>query len=174
MNAVTEGILTDTLRTFLETNVPKNSKKAPVQLGVIDPNLGAAINEALSIPVTHVGAVPEIVRGIRTNLTKFVKGLNNDSVKQTQLGLGHSYSRGKVKFNVNRVDNMIIQSIALVDQLDKDINTFAMRIREWYSYHFPELYKVVSDNHQYALCANFIKERTSLSEESLPQLEQIV
>ena len=50
-------------------------------------------------------------------------------MKQTELGLGHSYSRGKVKFNVNRADNMIIQSIALVDQLDKDINTFAMRIK---------------------------------------------
>ena len=45
------------------------------------------------------------------------------------LGLGHSYSRAKVKFNVNRSDNMIIQSISLLDQLDKDINTFAMRIR---------------------------------------------
>lgn len=50
-------------------------------------------------------------------------------MKQTELGLGHSYSRGKVKFNINRVDNMIIQSIALIDQLDKDINTFAMRIK---------------------------------------------
>ena len=37
----------------------------------------------------------------------------------------------KVKFDVNRVDNMIIQAIALLDQLDKDINTFSMRIREW-------------------------------------------
>lgn len=46
-----------------------------------------------------------------------------------QLGLGHSYSRAKVKFNVHRVDNMIIQSIALLDQMDKDINTFSMRIR---------------------------------------------
>ena len=37
-----------------------------------------------------------------------------------------SYSRAKVKLNVNRVDNMIIQSISLLDQLDKDINTFSM------------------------------------------------
>ena len=28
---------------------------------------------------------------------------------KAQLGLAHSYSRAKVKFNVNRVDNMIIQ-----------------------------------------------------------------
>ena len=48
---------------------------------------------------------------------------------KAQLGLGHSYSRAKVKFNVNRVDNMIIQSISLMDQLDKDINTFSMRLR---------------------------------------------
>lgn len=39
----------------------------------------------------------------------------------------------QVKFDVHRVDNMVIQSIALLDQLDKDINTFGMRIREWYS-----------------------------------------
>lgn len=37
----------------------------------------------------------------------------------------------QVKFDVHRVDNMVIQSIALLDQLDKDINTFGMRIREW-------------------------------------------
>ena len=58
---------------------------------------------------------------------------------KAQLGLGHAYSRAKVKFNVNKSDNMIIQSIALLDQLDKDVNTFSMRIREWYSYHFPGL-----------------------------------
>ena len=34
-----------------------------------------------------------------------------------------------MKFNVHRVDNMIIQTIAILDQLDKDINTFSMRIR---------------------------------------------
>lgn len=37
----------------------------------------------------------------------------------------------QVKFDVHRVDNMVIQSIALLDQLDKDINLFGMRIREW-------------------------------------------
>merc|ERR1711970_420805 len=127
----------------------------------------------MDISITHIGAVEEILRGIRLHFPSFVAGLTPTAEAKAQLGLGHSYSRAKVKFNVNRVDNMIIQSIALVDQLDKDINTFAMRIREWYSYHFPELYKVVSYNHQYALCADFIKDRHSLSEASLEGLEQI-
>jgi len=74
----------------------------------------------------------------------------------------------QVKFNVNRVDNMVIQAIALLDTLDKDINTFVMRVREWYSWHFPELVKVVPDNYQYSRLALFIKEKTSLSEDSIP------
>lgn len=56
----------------------------------------------------------------------------------------------QVKFNVHKVDNMVIQAIALLDTLDKDVNTFVMRVREWYSWHFPELVKIVNDNYQYA------------------------
>ena len=41
------------------------------------------------------------------------------------------FFKKKVKFNPGRADNMIIQSIALLDQLDKDLNTFAMRVSEW-------------------------------------------
>ena len=63
----------------------------------------------------------------------------------------------QVKFNPGRADNMIIQSIALLDQMDKDINTFAMRVKEWYCWHFPELRQVVPDNFLFARCASFIK-----------------
>ena len=65
----------------------------------------------------------------RFHFAKFVDGLSAKNCEKAQLGLGHSYSRCKVKFNVHRVDNMIIQSIALLDQIDKDINTFSMRLR---------------------------------------------
>ncbi|AQK95453.1 hypothetical protein ZEAMMB73_Zm00001d011009 [Zea mays] len=33
-----------------------------------------------------------------------------------------------MKFNVNRVDNMVIQAIFLLDMLNKDINSFSMRV----------------------------------------------
>jgi nucleolar protein 56 len=135
---------------------------------VIEPKLAASITEALGTQCLHTGVIPEIVRGIRFHFHNLVKGFTLQTSGKAQLGLGHSYSRAKVKFNVNRVDNMIIQSIALLDQLDKDVNTFSMRIREWYSYHFPELVKIVPDNYMYARVAHFIKNRKELSEESLP------
>lgn len=40
--------------------------------------------------------------------------LQPTDLEKAQLGLGHSYSRAKVKFNVNRVDNMVIQAIFFV------------------------------------------------------------
>lgn len=69
---------------------------------------------------------------------------------------------------------MIIQGIALLDQLDKDVNTFSMRIREWYSYHFPELVKIVTDNYMYSRTVFLIKNRKELDDSKLEELEEII
>ena len=100
--------------------------------------------------------------------------MQEGDLNKARLGLGHSYSRSKVKFNVNRVDNMIIQSISLLDTLDKDVNTFCMRVREWYSWHFPELVRIVSDNYTYARVAKLVKDKSKLGEEALPELTEII
>jgi len=173
INAVSEGMVTDDLKIFLNTNMPKGGKQSAV-LGVIDSKLSASINESCDIKCSHIGVVPEILRGIRMHFSKLVKGFTQTTSDKAQLGLSHSYSRAKVKFNVNKSDNMIIQSIALLDQLDKDINTFSMRIREWYSYHFPELYKIVPELALYAKCVKEIKNRKLLTAEKLEALEAIV
>jgi nucleolar protein 56 len=170
-NMITEGIIHDNLQTFLEANLP-HEKKSKIALGVSDGKLGAAIMENLEINCFTAGSVPEIMRGIKQHFHFFVKGLTQKSEVKAQLGLCHGFSRCKVKFNVNRADNMIIQSISLLDQLDKDINTFCMRIREWYSYHFPELYKIVKDNHMYAKLVNLIEEKKTceFKEEQIAEL----
>lgn len=45
---------------------------------------------------------------------------------------------------------MIVQAISLLDDLDKELNNYVMRCREWYGWHFPELGKIVTDNLAYA------------------------
>jgi len=160
-NAISEHAMTQALQDFLEMNLPKKSKK--YSLGVIDPGLATAISDGLGgISCRSDDTVREIIRGCRLHLTTFVKGLEGGASEKAQLGLGHSYSRSKVKFNPARSDNMIIQSIALLDQMDKDINTFAMRVREWYSWHFPELKDVVKDNIMFARAAAYIGEKKSI------------
>ncbi len=168
-NAISEHAMTDSLKSFLEMNLPKSSSKkkegqaSPFVLGVIDSGLATAISEGIpGISVRSDDTVREIARGARLHLTSLIKGLDNGGIEQAQLGLGHSYSRGKVKFNPARSDNMIIQSIALLDQMDKDLNTFAMRVREWYSWHFPELKDLVKDNYMFARCAAYIQDKKTL------------
>lgn len=66
------------------------------------------------------------------------------------LGLSHSLARHKLKFSPDKIDTMIVQAIALLDDLDKELNTYAMRVKEWYGWHFPEMAKIVNDNIAYA------------------------
>jgi nucleolar protein 56 len=170
------GVVNEHLQSLLELNLSKPSKKSKssVLLGVLDPVLGGNIKSSLSIPCIANATSNALLRGVRLHAAKLLKGLEANDITKAQLGLGHSYSRAKLKFNVNRADNMIIQAIALLDQLDKDVNLFSMRIREWYGYHFPELVKLVPDNHQYARVAHFIGDKDALDEEKLPDLAAIL
>ena len=168
------GTVNEDLRALLELNLSKPSKNSSIVLGVADPILASAIRAALKIKCDTSESTAELIRGIRFHASKLLKGLQSDDLTKAQLGLGHSYSRSKLKFNVNRVDNMIIQAIALLDQLDKDVNLFSMRIREWYGYHFPELVKIVPDNYEYARAAKFIGAKETLTADKLPDLAALL
>jgi nucleolar protein 56 len=180
-NAVSEHAMSDTLHNFLEMNLPKKMNK--FTLGVIDPGLATAISDGLGVSCRSDDTIREVSRGCRMHLETFVKGLEGGAAAKAQLGLGHSYSRSKIKFNPARSDNMIIQSIALLDQMDKDLNTFAMRVREWYSWHFPELKDVVKDNIMFARAAAFVQDKSTIfhtgenakeGEDKLPGLIEIL
>ncbi|XP_006650085.1 nucleolar protein 56-like [Oryza brachyantha] len=175
-NAISEGIMTDELRSFLELNLPKpkEGKKAKYSLGVVEPKVGSHISEVTGIPCQSNEFVQELLRGVRLHFDRFISELKKSDLEKAQLGLGHSYSRAKVKFNVNRVDNMVIQAIFLLDTLDKDINSFSMRVREWFSWHFPELVKIVNDNYIYAKLANYIKDKSELAEKDIPTLADLI
>ena len=53
-------------------------------------------------------------------------------------------------------------------------NIFSFWIREWYSWHFPELVKIINDNYLYAKTAKFVKDKSKLTDEALPELTEVV
>jgi nucleolar protein 58 len=120
------------------------------QLAVMDKQLGGAINKKLGIDCVYNQGALEVLRGIRGRLHDLVEGLDQEDTKAMALGLSHTLSRFKLKFSPDKVDTMIVQAIGLLDDIDKELNNFAMRLREWYGWHFPELAKVVTDNQVYA------------------------
>eukprot|EP00325_Prymnesiales_sp_UTEX-LB-985_P000887 CAMPEP_0174702764 /NCGR_PEP_ID=MMETSP1094-20130205/6940_1 /TAXON_ID=156173 /ORGANISM="Chrysochromulina brevifilum, Strain UTEX LB 985" /LENGTH=541 /DNA_ID=CAMNT_0015900583 /DNA_START=82 /DNA_END=1710 /DNA_ORIENTATION=+ len=173
---VSEGAMTESLRAFLEQNVPmpKQGKKSKFALGVSEHKIGGMVQDELGVTCVCNDLTAELLRGVRNHLPSFLAALRPGDLERAQLGLAHSYSRSKVKFDVNRADKHIIQAIAILDNLDKDINTFAMRVREWYSWHFPEMVKIVNDNYMFARLVILIKRRDSLSDASLPAITAIV
>ena len=110
-------------------------------------------------PSPRSNQVLELSRGIRSQLTGLISGLAGADLRPMSLGLSHSLSRYKLKFSPDKVDTMIVQAIGLLDDLDKELNTYAMRVREWYGWHFPEMTKIVTDNIQYAKCVVFMGTR---------------
>jgi nucleolar protein 56 len=181
LNQLAEGECSDQLVNFLSENLPafkkksgdpddsKKKKRDVSQLGVVDKVLGSSIKARLGLDCVADDLVFELLRGIRQHASKLIgSDPSGKLLAQAQLGLAHSYSRNKVKFNVHRADNMIIQSSCLLDTLDKDLNTANMRLREWYGWHFPELSRLIPEVGQYARCVLVIGDKNNaVSLESL-------
>ena len=155
--ALCEGKLDKNLAKFLKAKGPKEGKG---KLAVIDSKLGNLIKDKLGIKCLYNDSVLELMRGIRLQLDSLL-GLPKEEKMAFQLGLSHSLARFKLKFSPEKVDTMIIQAIALLDELDKELNTYSMRVREWYGWHFPEMGKIIVDNLMYAKTVRAMAVRTN-------------
>jgi nucleolar protein 56 len=73
----------------------------------------------------------------------------------------------KVKRAVEKRDLMVAQAIQTLDDLDKTINLFMGRLREWYGLHFPELNRLVEKHETYARLVLSLGERENFTLENL-------
>merc|ERR1712086_1125293 len=104
------------------------------------------------------GVLPEIALNfLSTSLPKVKAG------KKAKFVLGVSDPK---------IGNAISESLSIPCECN-DLNTFAMRVREWYSWHFPELVKIVNDNVMLAKLAIAIRNKTELNDDSLEMLEEL-
>lgn len=98
---------------------------------VADAKLGSAIKDKLSLQCVSNSAVQELMRCIRSQADSLISGLPEKELTAMTLGLAHSLSRYKLKFSPDKIDTMIIQAQCLLDDLDKELNNYVMRAREW-------------------------------------------
>lgn len=64
--------------------------------------------------------------------------------------LSMQIARKAVTEAITKRDIYAIQAVRTIDDLDKTINLFAGRIREWYGLHFPELDRAIDNHDTYA------------------------
>jgi nucleolar protein 58 len=141
---------------------------------IADKKLGKAIKEKLGIECKVGTKADELLRCIRFQMTSLLSDLDEKELKSMSLGLSHTMSRYKLSFSTEKVDTMIIQAVSLLDDLDKELNNYAMRLKEWYSWHFPELAKIVTDNITYAQMVMQIGMRQTVKNLDMDVMTEIV
>lgn len=162
------GELSKPIRKFLQ----KNFVDAGIaeQLAVMDAKLGKAIKTTLNIACVHGDETLAMFRAIKGNLQTLIEEVSAEQMGQTALGLAHNLNRYKLKFSPDKIDMMVVQAVALLEDLDKEINKYAMRAKEWYGWHFPELAKLIQDNTVYCKLVLAMKTRFHAKETDLTSI----
>jgi len=73
----------------------------------------------------------------------------------------------RVKGAVEKRDLVIAQAIQTLDDLDRTINLFMSRVREWYGIHFPELDRLLEKHETYARLVVELGSRENFTVENL-------
>ena len=131
------------------------------------------------------------MRCIRSQADSLIGGLPKQEMMAMALGLAHSLSRYKLKFSPDKIDTMIVQvgvvklfdgisnfidmiilqqAVSLLDDLDKELNNYVMRCREWYGWHFPEMGKIVTDNLAFVRTVQVMGLRTNAATTDLSEV----
>ena len=136
--------------------------------------LAAEAEEKLGIKV-EVSKPSEAGKIFRSNMEKFA--VEAGFVKNAEeFGLWiHNVSmeiaKLKVKGAVEKRDLIVAQAIQTLDDLDKTVNLFMGRIREWYGIHFPELDRLVEKHETYTRLVLNLGNRDNFTVEELEKEE---
>lgn len=167
VKATSKGILTVELSRFLNDNFPK-SPKAILGVSAKSPAFGI-----LNIRHRADTYTRRLLKGIRIHFERYM-GLNPSDLEKAQRTLALSYSSAKVMCDTNGNDNMIIQGISVLDTLNKDCNSMAIRLKERFGCHFPELVNLVDDGYLYARVVKMIEDKSMLTDNHISTLADIL
>ena len=134
-------------------------------------------HERLKIAV-EVAHPSEAGEALRANLEQFAvqTGFVEDprQLRDWTHRVSMEMTKIKVKKAAAKRDMLVVQAIQAIDDIDKTVNIFMGRIREWYGLHFPELDRILDKHETYARLVanlgpreNFTAER--LEKEGLPK-----
>ncbi|MGC8816360.1 MAG: C/D box methylation guide ribonucleoprotein complex aNOP56 subunit [Candidatus Hadarchaeum sp.] len=91
--------------------------------------------------------IPNVAGSIlREKLQDIVEDLGFEKLDDFVREVNFILTRHKLRTEAAQRDSLIIQSIGLLDDIDKFANILIVRVREWYSIHFPELDRLVQDH----------------------------
>ena len=117
------------------------------------PEIGRNVHEKLHVEV-DVAKPSEAGELLRKNLEKFAMEVGfvergtelRDWIHEVSMEL----TKIQVRMAVEKRDLVVAQAIQTLDDLDKTVNLFMGRLREWYGLHFPELDRLLEKHETYS------------------------
>ena len=126
----------------------------------------------IEVDVEKPSEAGELLRG---NLEKFAVDLGfvkrQEQLREWVHKVSMELTKMKVRKAVEKRDLLVVQAIQTIDDLDKTLNLFMSRIREWYGLHFPELDRLIDKHETYARLIVNLGRRDDFTAENLEKEE---
>ena len=157
--------------------IDKLRDKGVKQFVFENPKISRSANEKLGINVS-LETSSKAGKLLRENLEKFALKLGFVEKPEQLRVQVHKVSielaKIKVKKTIEKRDLLAAQAVQTVDDLDKSLNLFMSRIREWFGLHYPELDRLLEKHETYARLVVNLGTRENftiknLEEEGLPK-----
>jgi nucleolar protein 56 len=107
---------------------------------------------------------------VKENLRKIASdaGIFKDQAEFNQLltKVNLEIAKIQIKKSFDR-SNLVVQVNGAIEELDKSINIFSERLREWYSINFPEMDRLVSSHEKFAKLVEKFGERKNVEDPEL-------
>jgi nucleolar protein 56 len=109
----------------------------------------------------------------RENIDKFALELNFSNSKDQLRAYTHNVSielaKIKIRKTIEKRDLLAAQAMQSIDDLDKSLNLFMNRIREWFGLHYPELDRLLDKHETYARLVVNLGTRNNFTEKKLEE-----
>lgn len=133
-------------------------------------NLAKKIEEKLSVKA-QFSKSSEAGEILRSRMERFAVGTgfvrNAEEFSRWMHQIAMETTKLRVKRAVEKRDLIIVQAIQTIDDLDKTINLFMSRVREWYGIHFPELDRLLDKHETYARLVFKLGSKDNFTDEKL-------
>jgi len=169
--ALENGNPTSALRELAEKLASKFNPQEVVVV-IEDPDIGKVFTDkGFSVEVVP-GAKPivELRDKLPSIAVEYGFVSSEEEYREFVHKLNLELTRRKLRRYAQKRDLLAIQAIRAVDDIDKTLNLFAARLREWYSIHFPELDDIVRDHHEYAKIVAYVGSRDAMDVEALKKI----
>ncbi|MCW4020418.1 MAG: C/D box methylation guide ribonucleoprotein complex aNOP56 subunit [Candidatus Bathyarchaeota archaeon] len=135
-----------------------------------NPELAQNVRKEMDVE-TEVEVPSETGESLRGNMGKYAVKVGfleaASEIARWVHDVSMEMSRIRVKKATEKRDLMIVQAVQTLDDLDKTLNLFMGRLREWYGLHFPELDRLVDKHGLYARLVRNLGKRENFTQENL-------